>query len=595
MRKIVAIFFAGLLGTVCMAAPVGKDQARVLAGKVLGIRPENARLQLGSEATMRLGSMEEPAYYIYNNPAGGFVIIAGDDALAPVLAYSHTGSFKTAGMPANLRNYLAGVSRMVRFARDKRLAPGAKIRRDWQELSMKPAATTGVLLETACWDQSSPYNLYCPTVANETERSATGCVATALGIMMRYYEWPPCGKGTLPSYTYQYSSKQNVTVSGRTLGYAYDYSLMPLEDIDDEYGTLTATQAQKEQVARLLADLGIMVEMEYSAEGSAAYTDKVATRMKQYFYYKSGAEDVFRDDYTTAQWVSLLKGQLDAGHPLVYGAACADTDGDGYYDGGHEFLVTGYDTEDNFYVNWGFGGFANGFFAIDYFYPYADYEIPDEYKDEINEDTWGFFYLHDTIINLEPDRSVTPVPSEPEETPDGLYLQAGTHTSGNTTYSYPGIKLSSGQVAENADFQLDAGLIYNYGSTSYSGYFHFYQVDWSGQILRALDSNTFKRTIKSGNYSYIYNIPCKTTSIKLGDKIVLCYQDGSSYTQIDWNKSDTVGEYPMVPLYFIDPVGRKSVVNSLESYTSADWSTDGNAVKVVLTYADGSVETIVQE
>ena len=370
MKKFLIIAAALAAMSFCsFASPVSLRKARTTAEEFFGTSISSPRLVLGARSSVSLSSLSEPAYYIFNNDGGGFVIVSGDDALDPVLAYSRTGRIDSERMPENMLFWLEQVRAAVQLLRKYNVT--ASIR---ESISPKRPLTRaggeegGAFLEVPEWTQENPYNWFCPTIAPyESERSITGCVATSMSMVMRFHQWPPCGKGTLPDYNMEYypsnSSKTvMVPLAGHALGHEYKWSIMPMEDFYNETET-NPTEGQR-QVAWLMYDCGIMVQASYSSEGTAAYSTSIAGNLIEHMYYKPGAKYVMKSNYSSEDWVNLIKDQIDRGLPVIYGA---DSEV-----GGHQFVVHGYDAENNLYVNWGWGGNYNGYFDIDYFYPYKD-------------------------------------------------------------------------------------------------------------------------------------------------------------------------------------------------------------------------------
>lgn len=101
------------------ARPLREQEARLLAeqffqknSQTQQLRSANLTLVSAPARTSNgynLQSTAEPAryYYIYNRgEAGGFVIIAGDDRLAPYIGYATTGTFSVEAIPDNLAAFL---------------------------------------------------------------------------------------------------------------------------------------------------------------------------------------------------------------------------------------------------------------------------------------------------------------------------------------------------------------------------------------------------------------------------------------------------------------------------------------------------------
>ncbi len=125
-----------------------------------------------AKAKSRTATTASPsdAYYVFNNDAGGFVIIAGDDAVTPVLGYTSTGSFDAENLPDGLKDLLKSYERQIAALGDSYQA---------NQTTTRAAFTGEKLLNTAKWNQSNPFNKYTPY------KYPVGCVATAGAIVMK--------------------------------------------------------------------------------------------------------------------------------------------------------------------------------------------------------------------------------------------------------------------------------------------------------------------------------------------------------------------------------------------------------------------------
>ena len=172
---------------------------------------------------------EDAAFYVFNNTSGpGFVIVSGDDAVAPVLGYSFENNFPEGRpLPPNLSAWLEGTAKGIIALRKSGAEPSEAVRAAWKTSG---PGTPVKVLETALWDQSDPYNRLCPEVNGAL--SLTGCTATALAIVMRYHKWPERGAGTLPGYT---TASYGAWVDEVKLGHAYDWDKMLLYYHDDQW------------------------------------------------------------------------------------------------------------------------------------------------------------------------------------------------------------------------------------------------------------------------------------------------------------------------------------------------------------------------
>lgn len=267
------------------------------------------------------------AYYVFNNDAGGFVIIAGDDAVTPVLGYTSTGSFDAENLPDGLKDLLKSYERQIAALGDNYVANRTATR----------AGFTGEnLLKTAEWNQMAPFNKYTPN------NYVTGCVATAGAIVMKHHGYPAKGAG---SHSYTWNGK---TLSAN-FEHTYDWASMPAK----YDGT---NDAAFDGVARLMADLGVAVEMQYNKDGSGAYIGNLVTALQKYYGYSKLSHLMAIEDVGAEAWNGRLREEIDANRPVLYAASDPAA-------GGHAFVIDGYKDE-SFSVNWGWGGYCDGFYQI---------------------------------------------------------------------------------------------------------------------------------------------------------------------------------------------------------------------------------------
>ena len=297
-----------------------QQQAYSFWGKQM---PQKAKAKSRAATT----ASRSDAYYVFNNDAGGFVIIAGDDAVTPVLGYTSTGSFDAENLPDGLKDLLKSYERQIAALGDNYVA---------NQTATRTAFTGEKLLNTAKWNQSNPFNKYTPN------NYVTGCVATAGAIVMKHHGYPAKGTGS-HSYTW----------NGKTLTanfeHDYDWASMPAK----YDGT---NDAAFDGVARLMADLGVAVEMQYAKNGSGAYIGDMISALQKYFGYSKLTYLASIDDMEAEAWNAKLRGEIDANRPILYSASDASA-------GGHSFIIDGYKDE-SFSVNWGWGGYCNGFYQI---------------------------------------------------------------------------------------------------------------------------------------------------------------------------------------------------------------------------------------
>ena len=297
-----------------------QQQAYSFWGKQM---PQKARAKSRTATT----ASRSDAYYVFNNDAGGFVIIAGDDAVTPVLGYTSTGSFDAENLPDGLKDLLKSYERQIAALGDNYVA---------NQTATRAGFTGENLLNTAKWNQGNPFNKYTPN------NYVTGCVATAGAIVMKHHGYPAKGTG---SHSYTWNGK----TWPANFEHDYDWANMPAK----YDGT---NDAAFDGVARLMADLGVAVEMQYNKDGSGAYIGNLVTALQKYYGYSKLSHLMAIEDVGAEAWNSRLREEIDANRPVLYAASDPAA-------GGHAFVIDGYKDE-SFSVNWGWGGYCDGFYKI---------------------------------------------------------------------------------------------------------------------------------------------------------------------------------------------------------------------------------------
>ncbi|MCX6226583.1 MAG: thiol protease/hemagglutinin PrtT [Bacteroidia bacterium] len=288
-------------------------------------------------------------FYVFNTGSIGFVIVAGDDNATPILGYSHQGTFEPDNLPQNVAKWLEGYKSEIRYIIENNIQATDEISEEWENLSKNIypyTSATGVsgvnpLMQTL-WNQAPFYNDLCP------DGSVTGCVATAMAQIMKYWNYPATGSGF-----HSYNHEAYGTLSANFGSTTYQWSSMP-----------NSVNSSNTAVATLMYQVGVSVDMSYSPEVSGAYVISAQSpvincseyALKTYFGYKGTLQGVQRVNYNQAQWISLLKTELNARRPVLYAGF-----GSG---GGHCFVADGFDNNDYIHFNWGWGGYYDGFFQI---------------------------------------------------------------------------------------------------------------------------------------------------------------------------------------------------------------------------------------
>ena len=282
--------------------------------------------------TRAAATATQQPYYIFNDEAGkGFVVIAGDDKMGKVLAYSKEASIDMANLNPEAR-YLFDSYRQVyeELGKNKTLTTRAGA-------ATKAADAVQPLLKSK-WGQDYPYS--------KQTQYVTGCVATAVAQVMYYHKWPAQGKGQ-ESYTVKFD---NTVRSADFTKSHYDWdNMLP------DYNRRNVTTKQEDAVALLMNDVGIATNMQYTDRASGTQSYMAERALRNYFDYDAAM--VTRSYEGVDNFIEIVKEELRNGFPLYIS-------GDSKTGGGHAWVCDGFDEEDRFHMNFGWNGQANGYYSL---------------------------------------------------------------------------------------------------------------------------------------------------------------------------------------------------------------------------------------
>lgn len=380
-----------------MAAPRGEVQARAIAAQFLSNMMQRSGAKGGSavqplslaatsssilgnsgKAKGQQGAADNEALYIYNMGSEAFAIVSGDDNSQPILAYGNQGAFVTDNLPDHIKRWLqtyvdeqnyyatlppqpltftapapatvpaaspAGTTAPVPEASASGIPASAS---GITALGSYPAAVAPILLANGTpiqWDQNEPFYNKCPNYLGN--RSVVGCVATTLAQLMYYNRWPMKGSG---SFNY-ISPSHNIPVSCDFSSMTFDY-----DKILPHYYAGRYTEEQAEQAANLSFAAGVAVEMDYSPNGSGTSSMFIGSALVKYFNYDKNIHYALRDYYTQAEWIDMLKSEINAGRPVCYNGFSTSI--------GHQFIFDGYDENNFVHINWGWAGMSDGYYSL---------------------------------------------------------------------------------------------------------------------------------------------------------------------------------------------------------------------------------------
>ena len=341
-------------------------------------------------------------YYIINLTGNGFVIISAQRNTYPILAYSLQSDFQESYIPDNVQALLDGYNEQILNAVKTGQKANNKIEEAWNSLmNCNLQVRTGRSIDpltTSLWNQTPPYNLFCPEDENGPGgHVVTGCPSTAMAQLMYYYRYPEQGVGSNSYYQYPYD-----TISADFENAYYDYNAM----------TNVSNANNYEEVAELSFHAGVAINTVYGPTVSGVYyMSTVVDGLENHFAYSEDSQLVFKTAYTQDEWEGMIRDDLDMLMPVIY---CAVDMSAG---GGHTWVCDGYDADDYFHMNFGWGGAYDGYY----------------YLDNISVGGYTFNTQHQMVIDIFPADT-----SYPDFCLGNTNLTAidGTFTDGSGPYNY---------------------------------------------------------------------------------------------------------------------------------------------------------------
>lgn len=299
--------------------------------------------QVAPAKNLRSDKTNNAPYYAFNLEQG-YVIVSGDDEMTELVGYAENGFFDAENVPPQMQLWLDGYAEYVAAVQSGKAKARKILLSDSPSVVVEPLVTTK-------WNQDAPFNNFAPEYTddnNNTQRCATGCAATAMAQIMKFHNWPEQGVGH-----YSYKHQSFGTISSNFSEHVYDWTNMI-----DRYNNGEYSNVQADAVALLMKDCGVSLNMNYGpVSGASIYSYTPA--FKNYFRYSS--RTVNRSGCETAEFTKIITDELQEGRPIIY---CGTGE-----DGGHAFVVDGYDTNYFLHVNWGWGGYSDGYFDMNYMDP----------------------------------------------------------------------------------------------------------------------------------------------------------------------------------------------------------------------------------
>lgn len=332
-----------ILIAICVSALFANGKQISQNAAISAARKYSRTGQVAPAKNLRSDKTNNAPYYAFNLEQG-YVIVSGDDEMTELVGYAENGFFDAENVPPQMQLWLDGYAEYVAAVQSGKAKARKILLSDSPSVVVEPLVTTK-------WNQDAPFNNFAPEYTddnNNTQRCATGCAATAMAQIMKFHNWPEQGVG---HYSYEHQSFG--TISSNFSEHVYDWTNMI-----DRYNNGEYSNVQADAVALLMKDCGVSLNMNYGpVSGASIYSYTPA--FKNYFRYSS--RTVNRSGCETAEFTKIITDELQEGRPIIY---CGTGE-----DGGHAFVVDGYDTNYFLHVNWGWGGYSDGYFDMNYMDP----------------------------------------------------------------------------------------------------------------------------------------------------------------------------------------------------------------------------------
>lgn len=360
MRRLLLLL---ILASIILARFVTEQEALSVASFHLDVNREFARNELGIPhwfegkshsiagiSGLRDSNTNELFVYIITLEPRGYIAVSTMTEITPIIAYSFKCDFVFEDSPQNIMLHLlrwdltkriAGIPYTDRKIIEENISLWEGYLNRDKELGIALSMTTtyGPWLDTK-WDQGPPYNNFCPVDPATSTRCVTGCVATAMGMIVDYWEWPR---------SVRFTSADNYTSRGTTPS-IYIYATTANMDTIDYNGA--GRYPTTETIARLLFACGVSVKMQYGVDGSSSNTTEVPSALLNKFNYSTAIGVMVMNP----NFYPVLQENARTAKPVELGIWGPE--------GGHAINVDGWRTSGVYHLNMGWSGYYDGWYSL---------------------------------------------------------------------------------------------------------------------------------------------------------------------------------------------------------------------------------------
>jgi hypothetical protein len=328
------------------------------------------------ESTQIINEQGKTLFYIYNLSPQGYIVVSGSYNLPPVIAYSFTSNFFTfndanplysmlfSDITLRLENIQKLPEKIIQerhFQWDSYRLERPIASSGFEQWPPEGTTSTGGWLETS-WTQGEPYNNFCPLDKTNGGRSVAGCPSITMAMILDYYK-------TTNNIVFNDSDDYHHIYGGNNYWIdndyiSYDFPSFPtlngyLVTLNSHYQNQTPTTDT--DIAALIFACGVAANQVYGSDGSGTFSVNQAFAAYKRFYCTTCT--LLRDNDSNV-YGRLAKNMINAmpAHLAVV---------DESWTTGHNLVVDGYNTDDFFHLNFGWGGAYNGWYLLPDDLPYG--------------------------------------------------------------------------------------------------------------------------------------------------------------------------------------------------------------------------------
>lgn len=369
-------FFLGLILLQLMAFHIDAQQINNLTAEKAAqnwISHYDGFSLSGSEILMN--SKGDFLAYQYNLLPIGYLVLSANQSLPPVIAYSLGSVFSKEGEKYNplqdmlVRDIESRLKHLDFISEDVKdlnrshwtcILEQEADEKTFEQWPPEGSTSTGGWLETN-WTQSYPYNKFCPMDNVNNARSIAGCPAVALSMIIHYQE-------NLNGTQFSDSDDYYHSYAGRQYWIdddAQNWDFPDFPTLNEYFDTIAVkflnnTPLKEDEIAALVFGCGVAATQVYTSEVSGTFGVDQAYDAYLRFGYQD-AKLIYDSD---TSFYTQMKNNIKESRP-VHLAVLSNTG-----QGGHNVVADGYNSNDYFHLNFGWGGSYNGWYLLPEEIPY---------------------------------------------------------------------------------------------------------------------------------------------------------------------------------------------------------------------------------